>query len=125
MTQSEKKIKELELINSKLKIFHAELDDQTDKMLQKYKSLKEGLFAFLEIEQANAHILIEATKEHDIVKYNLSKKKLDNMQLVWDEYNKQIGKAELVSLLKKEIETVFKVADSDDSDESDFENETQ
>jgi len=124
MTQSEIKIKELEEVNAKLKIFHAELDDQIDKMLQKYKDLKKGLFAFLEIEQTNAQTLIEASEDIDEVKKRLKLTKEKQIS-VWDNYNKQIGKAELVSLLKKEIETVFKVADSDDSDESDFENETQ
>jgi len=124
MTQSEIKIKELEEVNAKLKIFHAELDDQIDKMLKTYKDLKKGLFAFLEIEQTNAQTLIEASEDIDEVKKRLKLTKEKQIS-VWDNYNKQIGKAELVSLLKKEIETVFKVADSDDSDESDFENETQ
>jgi len=124
MTQSEIKIKELEEVNAKLKIFHAELDDQIDKMLQKYKDLKKGLFAFLEIEQTNAQTLIEASEDIDEVKKRLKLTKEKQIS-VWDNYNRQQGKAELVALLKKEIETVFKVADSDDSDESDFENETQ
>ena len=72
--------------------------------------------AFLEIEQANAEALLEATKDHEIVKFKLANSKQnDNTALIWDEYMKQQGKIELLELLKVEFETVFKVSEEDEA----------
>jgi hypothetical protein len=117
----EHEITELKTANQKLKEFHRELDEQVDSLLKKFKDIKEGLNAFLEIEQLNAQTLIEASEDHEMIKVKSFKDKVELLQprflQVWDNYNKQIGKIELLSLLQKEFETVFKVVEIDTEEE--------
>ena len=119
-SEKDNEIKELKRVNEKLKTFHKELDDQVNDLLQKHKSLKQGLFAFLEIEQLDANTLIAASEDHEFKKVAAYKEKIELLYpeflSVWENSSEQIGKIDLINLLKKEIETVFKVADAGDND---------